>query len=490
MRKKYVNKLVSLLTMLAVLLSVMVFQLASAFDDVGDLFVTVELPYPIKPADGYYEKTEKAYFGDDLHYSRTHYNTFDTNGRLTAAKVVEERGEGDLLSDYTFYYSYTYDAKGNIIEENMDGNPAKYEYRSDGSHVIRVHDSLMDIDEAITFDPILNAYHYGEWKFEFDGKGRKTKMSTVDSDGMTYEKTFSYVEDSTGRITKKLYTVKENGETTNTGEVIYSYSNNGRTATMTENDAKLVFNYNSNNQIKSINYSDNYTTDDYSLTYDNHGNLTLVTGNHTSKYENDEGKWETSKYTTRYEATYETHSRGGSGLNGLVQGPDGRWAMYRNGEVDTSVTGVYQNANGWWRVEKGFVNFNANGIYQNENGWWKTTNGKVTFIETGVFQNEFGWWRVKDSKVDFTANGIYQNQHGWWKTTNGRVTFNENGVFQNENGWWKVENSKVNFKFFGIASNQNGSWFIRNGKVDFSKSGVVEISGHVYTLKDGKVVKP
>lgn len=152
-------------------------------------------------------------------------------------------------------------------------------------------------------------------------------------------------------------------------------------------------------------------------------------------------------------------------LNGLVQGRDGKWAMYKNGSVDTSATGVFQNDYGWWRVEKGYVNFKAQGIYQNANGWWKTTDGKVTFKETGVFQNEFGWWRVKDSKVDFNANGIYQNKNGWWKTKNG----------------------KVDFSFTGIAKNEYGSWYVKNGKVDFSKNGNVTYNGKTYTVANGKV---
>ena len=174
-------------------------------------------------------------------------------------------------------------------------------------------------------------------------------------------------------------------------------------------------------------------------------------------------------------------------LNGIVQGPDGKWAMYKDNKVDTSYTGIAQNNYGWWRVKDGYVDFDAQGIYQNEYGWWKTTNGKVTFNETGIFKNEYGWWRVKDSKVDFKAQGIYQNKYGWWKTTNGKVTFKENGIFQNEYGWWKVKDSKVDFTYTGVASNKYGNWYIKNGIVDFSKNGKVRFNSHSYMIKNGKV---
>lgn len=174
-------------------------------------------------------------------------------------------------------------------------------------------------------------------------------------------------------------------------------------------------------------------------------------------------------------------------LNGLIKGPDGKWALYKDGKVDPSYTGIAKNKYGWWRVKSGYVVFNANGIYKNEYGWWKTTNGKVTFKETGIFKNEYGWWRVVNSKVDFNANGIYKNDYGWWKTTNGKVTFKENGVFKNDYGWWKVKNSKVDFNFTGIASNKYGSWYVKNGKVDFSKNGKVQYNGKTYSVKNGKV---
>ena len=196
-------------------------------------------------------------------------------------------------------------------------------------------------------------------------------------------------------------------------------------------------------------------------------------------------------------------------LNGFVEGPDGKWAVYKDDKVDTSVSSVLQNKYGWWRVKNGYVDFSANGIYQNEYGWWKTTKGKVTFKETGVFKNDYGWWRVKGSKVDFKANGIYENDRGWWKTTKGKVTFKENGIFGNDNGWWKVEKSKVNFKFNGLAQNDygwwylkngavqfgytgmaqngNGRWYVDRGQVDFYYNGTVDYKGITYTCTDGKV---
>lgn len=177
-------------------------------------------------------------------------------------------------------------------------------------------------------------------------------------------------------------------------------------------------------------------------------------------------------------------------VNGIVKCPDGvKWAMYKNGKVDTSYTGVANNKYGWWRVENGYVNFKANGIYQNKYGWWKTTNGKVTFKEFGLFEYEGVTYRVECSKVNFNANSIYKGQDGnWYKTTNGKVTFKETGVFQNQYGWWYVKDSKVDFNYTGVASNKYGKWYINKGKVDFTKVGFVKADGKTYTVMFGKVI--
>lgn len=107
-------------------------------------------------------------------------------------------------------------------------------------------------------------------------------------------------------------------------------------------------------------------------------------------------------------------------LNGLVKGEDGRWAMYKNNKVQ-KVTGVFQNAKGWWRVKDGYVDFEANGIYQNALGWWKTTNGRVTFNETGIFSNENGKWYVRNSKVDFTKYGRVKYDGKYYYVMGGKV---------------------------------------------------------------------
>lgn len=130
-------------------------------------------------------------------------------------------------------------------------------------------------------------------------------------------------------------------------------------------------------------------------------------------------------------------------LNGVVQGPDGKWAMYVDGVVDTDYTGIAQNKYGWWRIENGYVNFNAQSIYQNEYGWWKCTNGKVTFKDQEIYQNQYGWWKTTDSKVTFKETGIFKNKYGKWYCKDSKVDFNKNGKVKYKGTTYTVKNGKV-----------------------------------------------
>lgn len=174
-------------------------------------------------------------------------------------------------------------------------------------------------------------------------------------------------------------------------------------------------------------------------------------------------------------------------FNGL-HGSGSEWYYYKDGKVDTSKTGLFQNKYGWWYVKNGKVDFMKYGIVQNQYGWWRVENGKVNFGCNTVEENENGWWKCKNGMVDFGYTGIAQNKNGWWRCVNGKVDFTCNTVEQNEYGWWKCVNGKVDFGFNGLGKNKYGTWVCKNGKVDFSYNGEYKYNGTTYHIKNGKVV--
>ena len=526
MQKKIGKKLISVLLVLGVLLSLLISQYANAWDvtNWGTIYTdyTPEDPYPMFIKDGYYITSATNYIKEGNEYVKcaTTQNdyTFNDNGYLlTKVTTVCDYDLNGNIVDEPFTYpteTYFYDESGRIEAIQSEDDTLIFQYRDDGSFTETYGDDDRDT-YTYTYTPGTLSPIDGYFEFEFDSQGRISRVfGTKDGaiPGPRFnEIKYSYIEDDNGRVTQKIYEKYFGSKTVETGFTNISYSENGRTEIENFDDEVKTTVYNNSNQI--VTYKHKVKLDDSSdLSFDSYENVYEYKYNEVGNPEeicllqniyNNDTFIPDGTTGFRIVFDYEYHPKHGapptpspepqptptpSTLNGLVQGPDGKWALYKNGKVNTFATGVFQNNFGWWRVENGYVNFNANGIYQNSNGWWKTTNGKVTFKETGVFQNELGWWRVKDSKVDFKAQGIYQNKHGWWKTTDGKVTFKENGVFQNENGWWKVKDSKVDFNFTGIASNKNGSWYIKTGKVDFNKNGKVKYNNKTYTIKNGKVV--
>ena len=165
--------------------------------------------------------------------------------------------------------------------------------------------------------------------------------------------------------------------------------------------------------------------------------------------------------------------KGTSLKNGLSEEPekDGRYAYYTNGKIDTSVTGLYENTNGWFFVKDGYVADYYWGLAQGKYGWWVVEGGKVNFnARTGFYglcisDTEYAWYWCVEGKMQENLNDVVKDPYdGSWKIVRG--------------GRW-IED------FNGIASNKNGVWHIVNGMVDFTP-GAYEVT--IQVNDDGYVV--
>ena len=52
----------------------------------------------------------------------------------------------------------------------------------------------------------------------------------------------------------------------------------------------------------------------------------------------------------------------------VIETAPGRWALVKEGVVNTDFTGVAENANGIWYLENGYVNFNFSGTLTDGKG--------------------------------------------------------------------------------------------------------------------------
>ncbi len=158
----------------------------------------------------------------------------------------------------------------------------------------------------------------------------------------------------------------------------------------------------------------------------------------------------------------------------------GDWYLYKNGSIDYSYTGLYEDSiHGWWLVEEGKVNFDYFDLYCDANvGWWKISGGTVDFGYTDLFESPTcGWWKVNGGQVDFGYTDLYESPScGWWKVNGGQVDFGYTDLYESPScGWWKVNGGAVDFGYTDLYESPScGWWKISGGAVDFGYTDLYE----------------
>ncbi len=164
---------------------------------------------------------------------------------------------------------------------------------------------------------------------------------------------------------------------------------------------------------------------------------------------------------------------GAVSITGLADAGDGNWYLYKDGEIQTSYNGLYNDAKcGWWLVLDGKVAFDYNDLYYDANcGWWKIVNGTVDFEYTDLYDSpSCGWWKIYGGSVDFGYSDLYDSPScGWWMINGGAVDFGYSDLYNSPScGWWKIYGGAVDFGYSDLYNSPScGWWKINGGTVDF-----------------------
>ena len=167
------------------------------------------------------------------------------------------------------------------------------------------------------------------------------------------------------------------------------------------------------------------------------------------------------------------------------------WWYIKDGAVDFDYTGLAECEYGWWYVVGGTIDYGYTGlVYDSNYGWWYVENGTITFAFTGLTANEYGWWYVENSTITFVRTGlVYDSNYGWWYVENSAINFGYTGLYNDSNcGWWYVENGAVNFGYTGLVYDSNcGWWYVENGAINFGYTGTVRNAYGVWNVVGGAV---
>ena len=162
--------------------------------------------------------------------------------------------------------------------------------------------------------------------------------------------------------------------------------------------------------------------------------------------------------------------------NGLYNDAVYGWNYVKAGKVDAEYTGLYNDSVcGWWYIKDGAVDFDYTGLAECEYGWWYVVGGTIDYGYTGlVYDSNYGWWYVENGNINFGYTGLYNDKNcGWWYVENGTITFAYTGLTANEYGWWYVENSTITFVRTGLVYDSNyGWWYVENSQINFGYTGL------------------
>ena len=200
-------------------------------------------------------------------------------------------------------------------------------------------------------------------------------------------------------------------------------------------------------------------------------------------------------------------------MTGLIEINKDNWKMVVDGKIVYDYTGIGQNKNGKWYLEKGDISYNYTGTwYENDKAyiienskvqielkndmtglieikkdtWRMVVNGKIIYDYTGLGENEYGIWYLKNGNISYAYNGTYTDKDGSvYVIENNKVIGTK--LVEIDGTWKMVVNGKIVYDYTGIGQNQNGKWYLENGDISYNYTGTWYENDKAYIIENSKV---
>ena len=198
----------------------------------------------------------------------------------------------------------------------------------------------------------------------------------------------------------------------------------------------------------------------------------------------------------------------------LIKDESGNLNYYKDGEKQTSYTGLVSLDDDWWYVEKGvvaeskigFVDYEgakfvvvsgnletkANGLVQdpdNDADWYYCAAGQVQNQYTGLAQYNGAWFYINKGKLDTTLADYVEYDSGLFYVAAGRIMKEVNGLAKDPDGpdWYYLAEGQAQLQYSGLAM-YDGEWFyVIGGKLAEDYSGPVVYDGETFYVENGMV---
>jgi len=195
------------------------------------------------------------------------------------------------------------------------------------------------------------------------------------------------------------------------------------------------------------------------------GNLTIVYNPHPTAAGHQEMADRIIKALPADPKSRKTPAKGPHGYPWLTK-VNGTWAYRKNGQVQTSYTGLGESDYGIYYVKNGYVKFDVTGIV--------TVSGKKYYVKKNKVMTTYTGMVKTGNTTYYVKEGVVRTDYTGMVTTGGKTYYVKKGVLQSS--------------YTGIVVGKSKSYYVKNGVVDTNFSGEVKTSTKIYTVRNGIVV--
>ena len=177
-------------------------------------------------------------------------------------------------------------------------------------------------------------------------------------------------------------------------------------------------------------------------------------------------------------------------LNGAVLDEDGIVRIYKDGEVDTSVNGIYNAGDlGFVYVENGVQNMATYGFVDFDGGKFLVANGTVATHINGLAQDPNDtdtWYFLSNGQAQLGYDGPALYDGAWFLLKDGKLDTTFSGVTEYDGGKFLVGAGRFMTEVSGLCQDPaTGTWyFFANGQVQ-DYTGNVEYDGAKFHITHG-----
>lgn len=177
--------------------------------------------------------------------------------------------------------------------------------------------------------------------------------------------------------------------------------------------------------------------------------------------------------------------------DGVNKDEDGKYRVYKDGEVDETATGIVEYDGAKFFCTKGVLDTDYSGLALYNDTWYFLAAGKISAPThpDGVASYDGSFFKVKeDGTIDTSATGVYDFDGGKFAFSDGQINTSINGLYFDpiSKEFVFCSAGQVQTQFTGVAEYDGSFFVLKDGKLD-DKDGYYEYDGAKFIISHGQL---